>query len=266
MTHTRLLRFITLATTLLALTSCGKPPPPEDPRPVARPIPAPPVVTAEGGPYVLRYFSPTTGNLLVAKKVVDVPKGARAQVIVVPDDPKLQGPWLFVADISAEGGAATAAPATGAQATGGQATAAAGKDAPAKTAPAEDAAAATSQAAGQFPCRTVDRYAMERERAAEVAVAAASAAKAAPADDEVVLYKTAWCGYCKKAARYLELKGVAFQKRDLETDPGARADMMRRAKEVGYPASKLQGVPILYIKGHILSGFSREAIDAALKG
>ena len=233
MTHTRLLRILTLASTLLVLTSCGKPPPPEDPRPAARAIPAPPVVTAEGGPYVLRYFSPTTGNLLVAKKVADVPKGARAQVIVVPDDPKLQGPWLFVADVSKD-------------------------DAPAKE--------ATKPATSQFPCRTVDRYAMERERAAEVAVAAASAAKNAPADGEVVLYKTAWCGYCKKAARYLELKGVAFKKLDLERDPGARADMMRRAKEVGYPASKLQGVPILYIKGHILSGFSREAIDAALKG
>jgi hypothetical protein len=42
--------------------------------------------------------------------------------------------------------------------------------------------------------------------------------------------------------------------------------MMQRAAKAGVPASQLQGVPILYIKGRILSGFSREAIDAALQG
>ncbi len=203
----------------LALMGCDKPPP-EDVRPAPRVVPPAPAIQAEGGPYVLRYFSPTTGNLLVAKKVTDVPEGARGQVLVVPDDPKLQGPWLFVADLSQN----------------------------------------------TYPCRTVDRFAMERERATVAAANKVAEAEASAKDGDIVLYKTAWCGYCKKAARYLELKGVAFKTMDLESDPGAREDMMRRAKEAGFPASRLQGVPIMYIKGRILSGFSRDAIDAALKG
>ncbi|MCO4760699.1 MAG: hypothetical protein KC502_04300 [Myxococcales bacterium] len=209
---------------LAAMTlGCNKTPPPESAKPAARKAPPPPVVSDDGGAYVLRYFSPTTGNLLIAKKVDDVPKGARGQVLVVPDDPKLQGPWLFVADLSAP------------------------KD-------------------GKYSARTVDRFAMEQTRAKEQALVEAATAKADGNKDEVVLYKTAWCGYCKKAARYLTLKGVPFKQLDLERDAGARADMMRRAKEAGFPASRLQGVPILYIKGRILSGFSRDAIDAALKG
>ena len=67
------LRLGLLGVALLVATACSKPPPPEDARPAARAAPAPPAISAEGGPYVLRYFSPTTGNLLVAKKITDVP-------------------------------------------------------------------------------------------------------------------------------------------------------------------------------------------------
>ncbi len=218
--HKSWLTPILLAATLWA---CKAPPDEGAKAPAPPKPPAPPVVVAEGGPYVLRYFSPTTGNLLVAKKVDDVPEGARAQVLVVPDDPKLQGPWLFVADVSGKPGAT-------------------------------------------YPVQTVDRFAMEREREAEQAKVAQVAKAKAAADGDVVLYKTAWCGYCKKAARYLELKGVAFKALDLERDAGARQDMLRRARAAGFPESRLQGVPILYIKGKILSGFSRDAIDAALQG
>ena len=205
--------------TLLTLSACNKAPA-EPPKPKAPATSAPPKVTAGGGDFVLRYFSPTTGSLLVAKQPADVPEGARAQVIVVPNDPKLHGPWLFVSDL-------------------------------------------TKKEGDTHPTRVVNRFEMEREREA-----AAPKAKAAGEEQagEVILYKTAWCGYCKKAAAYLEAKGVDFETKDLERDAGARQDMMRRAQEAGFPASRLQGVPIIYIKGRILTGFSRDAIDQALSG
>lgn len=183
-----------------------------------------PVVTADGGDYVLRYFSPTSGQLIVARKLSEIPEGARAQVLVVPDDAALRGPWLFVADLSA-------------------------KDA--KT----------------FEVRVVDRFELEQKvAAAQPKPEAPAAAAPSAAGLNVVVYRTAWCGYCKKAAEYLRLKQVPFVEKDIERDPGARQDMMARAARAGVPASSLQGVPIIAIGDRVLSGFNRDAIDAALAG
>ena len=188
----------------------------------ARLPPPAPLVSDDGGAFVLRYFAPASGQLIMARKVADVPKGARAQVIVVPDDPALQGSWLFVADLSQAGDSG-------------------------------------------YPVRVVDRFELEKSVVASRPVKAEPSVKTAGVA-KVVIYRTAWCGYCKKAAEYLRLKGVPFVERDLEKDPGARKDMLQQAAKAGVPASQLQGVPILYINGRILSGFSRPAIDAALGG
>lgn len=188
--------------------------------PQRRPPPAP-QVTDDPGPWVLRYFAPASGQLIIAKKVADVPKGARAQVLVVPDDPALQGPWIYVADLSQ----------------------------------AADAG---------YPVRVVDRFELERQVVASQPPPTEKAVVKTAGAGEVIIYRTAWCGYCEKAAEYLTLKGVPFVEKDLERDAGARQDMLQRASEAGVPGSQLQGVPIIYIKGRILSGFSRQAIDAAL--
>ncbi|MCB9739636.1 MAG: hypothetical protein H6747_10235 [Deltaproteobacteria bacterium] len=192
-------------------------------------LPAPPEVGDEKGPFVLRYFSPTSGNLLVAKTPADVPEAARGQVLVVPDDPALRGPWIFVADL-------------------------------------------TSKAGEHYAVQVVDRYALEAEVRAEQLKKAPPAGMpgSAKADvgggPQVILYKTAWCGYCKKAAEYLKLKGVPYVAKDIERDAGARNDMLQRAQQAGFPTSQLGGVPVLWIKGKVLTGFSREAIDRALGG
>ncbi len=221
-----------LVLALIAASACGREPAPapEAAAPAAV-APAPPVVTDEGGDFVLRYFSPTTGNLLVAQKPSEVPEAARSQVLVSPTDPTKQGPWLFVADLTVRAGAG-------------------------------------------YEVTVVDRFELEQKVQAEAAARAPSTPAAgatggdpaAAGEPQVVLYKTAWCGYCKKAAEYLTLKKVPFVTKDIERDPGARADMMARASKAGVPASQLGGVPVIWIKGRILSGFSREAIDAALGG
>ncbi len=216
-----------LTTLILAVLGtgigCQRADDPDESPAVVRTPPPPPTIGDENGPWVLRYFAPASGQLIMARKPADVPEGARPQVIVVPDDPSAQGPWLYVADLSKKAGES-------------------------------------------YAVRVVDRFELERKVAASRPPPPAQVQAATVASGEVILYRTAWCGYCEKAGDYLRMKGVPFVSKDIEREPGARQDMLQRAAKAGVPSSQLQGVPILYIKGRILSGFSRQAIDAALQG
>ncbi len=64
---------------------------------------------------------------------------------------------------------------------------------------------------------------------------------------EVVLYATASCGYCQRARRLLERKGVAFQEISLDRDPGRWQEMEQR--------SGRNTVPQLFIDGRSIGGF-----------
>lgn len=224
--------------------ACGKAPESaEQAAPVA--LPKPPVVAESGGPYVLRYFSAATGELVAAKTPAEVPEGARGQVLVAPEDPELQGPWLFVADLTKKAGAGYEVRVVDRAEIEKQMAAAKPAPEPAAAAPAAPPSSAPSVAGEPAP-------------AAPVA--------AAVKDNDVIIYRTSWCGYCKKAAEYLRAKGVKFVEKDIEKDPNARKDMLARAQRAGVPQSSLQGVPILAVKGKIITGFDRGAIDRALGG
>ena len=237
-----------LAVVLWGCAACGRSAEPSEEQAAPVALPKPPAVGDAAGPWVLRYFSAATGELLPARTPAEVPEGARGQVLVAPEDPELQGPWLFVADL-------------------------------------------TKKTAGGYEVRVVDRAEIDRQLtaahpAAEAAPAAApaaappaaggaptgaaapvaSAVAPAPRDNDVIIYRTSWCGYCKKAAAYLQAKGVKFVEKDIEKDPAARQDMLRRAERAGVPQSALQGVPILAVHGRIIPGFDRGAIDRALGG
>lgn len=215
--------------TLCASAACGKPTPEPAAQAAPQAIPAPPPLGDQQGAHWLRYFAATTGQLQAVRTPAEVPEGAKAQVIVTYDDPALQGPWLYVADL-------------------------------------------TQKQGGTYAVRSVARQELEAQLAATRPKVQKPApqpdqpgpAAAAAEDSAVIIYRTAWCGYCKKAAEYLRLKGVAFVEKDLEADAGARQDMLARAQKAGVPASRLQGVPILYVKGRIIPGFDRGAIDQAL--
>jgi glutaredoxin 3 len=43
------------------------------------------------------------------------------------------------------------------------------------------------------------------------------------------MYAKSWCPYCERARALLKRKGVTFQEIDIETQPGQREDMIRRA-------------------------------------
>ena len=46
---------------------------------------------------------------------------------------------------------------------------------------------------------------------------------------KVVMYATSWCGYCARARRLLQSKGVAFEEIDVDTHSGGRAEMIARS-------------------------------------
>lgn len=216
-------------------------------------LPKPPAVTDSGGAYALRYFSAATGEFVVAKTPAEVPEGARGQVLVAPEDPELQGPWLFVADLTKKTGDGYEVRVIDRAEIEAQLAAAK----PAQPEPAPEPAAG-----GAVPTEPAGQPAVAQAGPAQPA----AAPTAGPKDNDVIIYRTSWCGYCKKAAAYLKAKGVKFVEKDIEKDPNARQDMLNRAQKAGVPPSSLQGVPILAVKGKIITGFDRGAIDRALGG
>ncbi|WP_348240179.1 glutaredoxin 3, partial [Salmonella enterica] len=46
---------------------------------------------------------------------------------------------------------------------------------------------------------------------------------------EIVMYSTAWCGYCQRARNLLERKGLAVREIKIDEDPQERAAMMQKS-------------------------------------
>lgn len=57
----------------------------------------------------------------------------------------------------------------------------------------------------------------------------------------VEIYTTPLCGYCMRAKRLLERKGVSFQEIDLWVEPARRAEMIRRAGRTTVPQVFIDG-------------------------
>ena len=68
----------------------------------------------------------------------------------------------------------------------------------------------------------------------------------------VEMYVTAWCGYCKRAEKYLQSKGIPYVAYDIEKDSAAR----ERHRELGG-----RGVPLIIIGSNKMSGFSPETLE-----
>jgi glutaredoxin-like YruB-family protein len=75
-------------------------------------------------------------------------------------------------------------------------------------------------------------------------------------DPEVVLYTTAWCGWCRKTIAHLDQNGVRYDNRDIERDRQAYADLKRKTGSTG--------VPVIEIDGELVIGFDRNRIDELL--
>ncbi|MCX7807841.1 MAG: glutaredoxin family protein [Deltaproteobacteria bacterium] len=109
---------------------------------------------------------------------------------------------------------------------------------------------------------------MER-KAFEALAEAARSKKATPAagsssssqSSEIVLFGASWCKACQQAEAYLRSRGVPFVKRDVDSDPSAQAEMLRRARAAGLAGGS---IPLIDIRGKVIQGFNPQAIEKAL--
>lgn len=77
----------------------------------------------------------------------------------------------------------------------------------------------------------------------------------------VVVYKASWCGVCRSAESYLRSRHVPFVEKDVEKDPGASQEMLRKAQAKGLTP---RGVPVIDFHGEIMLGFDQARISALI--
>jgi mycoredoxin len=82
------------------------------------------------------------------------------------------------------------------------------------------------------------------------------------AGSDVVVYGTSWCGYCAQARKYLQEKGVPFTDKDVERDAGVATEL---AQKLAAAHMRATGVPIIDVRGSLVVGFDRGALDRLLR-
>ena len=72
---------------------------------------------------------------------------------------------------------------------------------------------------------------------------------------EVILYATAWCGYCQKTREFFSKNNIAYVEYDIE-----KSDRRRREhKRLGG-----KGVPLVQINGRVIHGYNPKLMLAYL--
>lgn len=75
--------------------------------------------------------------------------------------------------------------------------------------------------------------------------------------NEVKVYSTTWCGFCRMAKQYLASKNIAFTEVDIEKDQTAAMYILDKTGQAG--------VPVIEIGEETILGFDRAKIDDALR-
>jgi len=94
--------------------------------------------------------------------------------------------------------------------------------------------------------------AVRRAQYAGSAKSAKSGGAAKAASQKIVLYSADWCGYCRKAKRYLARRGVDYEVRDV--DESRYADELKRK-------TGSRSIPVIDVDGRMLTGFSSASYD-----
>ncbi len=73
--------------------------------------------------------------------------------------------------------------------------------------------------------------------------------------DNVILYATTWCGYCKKTRAFLAENNIKYIEYDIEESEEGRKQ---------HQALGGKGVPVLDVKGTVVYGYSVKNMKLAL--
>jgi glutaredoxin 3 len=72
-----------------------------------------------------------------------------------------------------------------------------------------------------------------------------------------IIYSANWCAFCHAAKQYMDKLGVAYDDRDVDSDPKFANESIEKSGQ--------RGIPVIDIDGEVIVGFDRPKIDAALK-
>ena len=73
---------------------------------------------------------------------------------------------------------------------------------------------------------------------------------------KVLLFSTPTCSWCRRAKRYFKERRVAFKEVNIERDPDAARDIVRKTGQTG--------VPVIKIGSRWIVGFDKEQIEKEL--
>ena len=87
------------------------------------------------------------------------------------------------------------------------------------------------------------------------------------AHDQVIMYSSTTCGFCKAKGRELRQAGIPFIEYYIDKDTKRRDELNEKLKQSGLPPRRY-GTPILDVKGYMMPGNPKlekiqEQIDAA---
>lgn len=73
---------------------------------------------------------------------------------------------------------------------------------------------------------------------------------------KVLIYTLPTCGFCQRAKEYFKFKEIPFTSINVESDPKAQKEMIKKSGQYS--------VPVIDINGQIIVGFQKDAIEAML--
>ncbi len=77
---------------------------------------------------------------------------------------------------------------------------------------------------------------------------------------KVILFSTSTCSWCRRAKRYFREEGVSFKEVNVEKDPDAARDLVKKTGQTGVPVIKIGGAWIVgFDKGRIEKELARRA-------
>ena len=75
---------------------------------------------------------------------------------------------------------------------------------------------------------------------------------------DITMYSTSWCGYCKKARRWLNANDLPFVEKDVEKDPEGNREFQEITGGRG-------GVPVITVGREVIRGFSERRLELAIE-
>ena len=78
------------------------------------------------------------------------------------------------------------------------------------------------------------------------------------AGPEVVVYTTAWCGWCRKTLAFLDERGVRYVNKDIEANDSNREELIEKTGR--------SSIPVVEIDGELIRGYDAARMEQLLAG